>query len=58
MDYEVIKSKFGEKGIGSAIAKIVFWNLRNLRATPVLVTEKGVELLSGFSKNLRKLFFG
>ena len=55
-DYEVIKRKFGEKGYGSAVPQIVFWNLRDSRATPVPATEKGVALLSGFSKNLLKIF--
>ncbi|KAL5552562.1 hypothetical protein UlMin_039963 [Ulmus minor] len=55
-DYEVIKWKFLEKGYGSAVPQIVFWNLRDSRATPVPATEKGVALLSGFSKNLLKIF--
>ncbi|KAL5552561.1 hypothetical protein UlMin_039962 [Ulmus minor] len=55
-DYEVIKWKFWEKGYGSAVPQIVFWNLRDSRATPVPATEKGVALLSGFSKNLLKIF--
>ncbi|MCI83366.1 plant/T31B5-30 protein, partial [Trifolium medium] len=33
-----------------------FWNLRDSRATPVPATQKGVALLSGFSKNLLTLF--
>ncbi|KAL5552560.1 hypothetical protein UlMin_039961 [Ulmus minor] len=55
-DYGVIKGKFGEKGYGSAVPQIVFWNLRDSRATPVPATEKGVALLSGFLKNLLKIF--
>ncbi|KAK9006282.1 hypothetical protein V6N11_035326 [Hibiscus sabdariffa] len=55
-DYQVIVRKFTEKGYGEAIPQIVFWNLRHSRATPVPATEKGVALVSGFSKNLLKLF--
>ncbi|KAK8578182.1 hypothetical protein V6N13_047037 [Hibiscus sabdariffa] len=55
-DYQVIMKKFTEKGYGEAIPQIVFWNLRHSRATPVPATEKGVALVSGFSKNLLKLF--
>ncbi|KAL5552558.1 hypothetical protein UlMin_039959 [Ulmus minor] len=50
------ETKFGEKGYGSAVPQIVFWNLRDLRATLVPTTEKWVALLSGFSKNLLKIF--
>ena len=55
-DYEAIQRKFREKGYGSAIPEIVFWNLRDSRATPVPGTQKGVALVSGYSKNLMKLF--
>ncbi|KAJ6703220.1 hypothetical protein OIU85_029215 [Salix viminalis] len=55
-DYQVIARKFTENGYGSAIPEIVFWNLRDSRATPVPGTQKGVALVSGFSKNLMKLF--
>ncbi|KAI7996281.1 Uncharacterized protein L728 [Camellia lanceoleosa] len=33
-----------------------FWNLRNSDATPVPSCQKGVALVSGFSKNLLKMF--
>ncbi|KAK3223753.1 hypothetical protein Dsin_010778 [Dipteronia sinensis] len=49
--------KYTEKGYGSAVPQIVFWNLRHSTATPVPGNQKGVVLLSGFSKNLLKLFF-
>ncbi|GMI63947.1 hypothetical protein like AT5G13210 [Hibiscus trionum] len=55
-DYQVIVNKFTEKGYGEAIPQIVFWNLRHSRATPVPATQKGVALVSGFSKNLIKMF--
>ncbi|XP_071703712.1 uncharacterized protein [Rutidosis leptorrhynchoides] len=53
-DYKVIKRKFEEKGY--EVPDMVFWNLRDSRATPVLGKENGVALVSGFSKNLMKLF--
>ncbi|WCJ26792.1 hypothetical protein M5689_008584 [Euphorbia peplus] len=56
-DYEAIVRKFTEKGYGNAIPQIVFWNLRDSKATPVPCGQKGVALVSGFSKNLLKLFF-
>ncbi|PWA73307.1 hypothetical protein CTI12_AA244510 [Artemisia annua] len=55
-DYQVIKRKFAEKGYGGAVPEIVFWNLRDSRATPVAGKENGVALVSGFSKNLMTLF--
>lgn len=55
-DYEVIKKKFKQSGYENAVPELVFWNLRNSRATPVPATEKGVALVSGYSKNLLKLF--
>lgn len=55
-DYQVIIRKFTERGYGSAIPDIVFWNLRDSKATPVPSTQNGVALVSGFSKNLMKLF--
>ncbi|KAG7583286.1 Uncharacterized conserved protein UCP015417 vWA [Arabidopsis suecica] len=55
-DYEVIVRKYREKGYGEAVPEIVFWNLRASRSTPVLGNKKGVALLSGFSKNLIKVF--
>jgi len=55
-DYQAITRKFGEKGFGDAVPQIIFWNLRDSKATPVPATQKGVALLSGFSKNLLTLF--
>ncbi|KAK1270622.1 hypothetical protein QJS04_geneDACA021616 [Acorus gramineus] len=55
-DYMVIRRKFEEKGYGSVVPDIVFWNLRDSRSTPVRSMDKGVALVSGFSKNLLKLF--
>ncbi|CAL5188567.1 unnamed protein product [Lathyrus oleraceus] len=55
-DYQAITRKYKEKGYGSAVPQIVFWNLRDSRATPVPSTQKGVALVSGFSKNLLTLF--
>ncbi|KAF9593775.1 hypothetical protein IFM89_025400 [Coptis chinensis] len=53
-DYEVIQRKFEEKGY--TVPQIVFWNLRDSKATPVPSFQPGVALVSGFSKNLIKLF--
>ncbi|CAI0457977.1 unnamed protein product [Linum tenue] len=47
--------KFGEKGY-SRVPEIVFWNLRDSSATPVVGTQNGVALVSGFSKNLLTMF--
>ncbi|KAK2636880.1 hypothetical protein Ddye_031672 [Dipteronia dyeriana] len=55
-DYQAIVRKYTEKGYGSAVPEIVFWNLRDSRATPVAGKQKGVALVSGFSKNLITLF--
>ncbi|XP_010024191.3 uncharacterized protein LOC104414726 [Eucalyptus grandis] len=55
-DYEAITRKFGERGYGAAVPQIVFWNLRDSRSTPVAVKQAGVALVSGFSKNLMKMF--
>ncbi|KAL3526367.1 hypothetical protein ACH5RR_011023 [Cinchona calisaya] len=55
-DYQAIVRKFGEKGYGNCVPEIVFWNLRDSRATPVPRNQKGVALVSGFSKNLITLF--
>ncbi|KAJ0094806.1 hypothetical protein Patl1_17010 [Pistacia atlantica] len=54
---QVIVRKYTEKGYGSVVPDIVFWNLRDSRGTPVAATQKGVGLVSGFSKNLLTLFF-
>ncbi|KAF3457374.1 hypothetical protein FNV43_RR02031 [Rhamnella rubrinervis] len=55
-DYMAIKRKFEEKGYGQAVPEIVFWNLINSWTTPVSGNQQGVALVSGFSKNLLKLF--
>ncbi|KAK2429591.1 hypothetical protein QL285_028016 [Trifolium repens] len=55
-DYQTITRKYTEKGYGSAVPQIVFWNLRDSKATPVPANQKGVALVSGFSKNLLTLF--
>ncbi|MCI54054.1 plant/T31B5-30 protein, partial [Trifolium medium] len=55
-DYQAITRKFTEKGYGSAVPQIVFWNLRDSKATPVPAIQKGVALVSGYSKNLLTLF--
>ncbi|KAI3876337.1 hypothetical protein MKX03_032935 [Papaver bracteatum] len=53
-DYRLIQKKFRAKGY--KVPEIVFWNLRDSSATPVLGEQKGVALVSGFSKNMLKLF--
>ncbi|KAH6798016.1 Uncharacterized conserved protein UCP015417 [Perilla frutescens var. hirtella] len=55
-DYEAIVRKYTEKGYGECVPEIVFWNLRDSRATPVPANQPGVALVSGFSKNLITLF--
>ncbi|KAE9454797.1 hypothetical protein C3L33_13315, partial [Rhododendron williamsianum] len=55
-DYQAIVRKFGEKGYGSSVPEIVFWNLGDSKVTPVLGNQKGVALVSGFSKNLLTVF--
>ncbi|KAI6692244.1 hypothetical protein NL676_019954 [Syzygium grande] len=55
-DYEAITRKFRKRGYGAAVPQIVFWNLRDSRSTPVAAKQAGVALLSGFSKNLMKMF--
>ncbi|KAL1451660.1 hypothetical protein WDU94_006018 [Cyamophila willieti] len=55
-DYQVIVKKFTEKGYKDAIPQIIFWNLRDSKATPVPAKQKGVALVSGFSKNLLTMF--
>ncbi|KAI3958103.1 hypothetical protein MKW98_020745 [Papaver atlanticum] len=54
-DYQVIQKKFRAKGYMN-VPEIVFWNLRESSSTPVLSQQKGVAMLSGYSKNLVKLF--
>uniref|UniRef100_A0ACD6AB65 Uncharacterized protein n=1 Tax=Avena sativa TaxID=4498 RepID=A0ACD6AB65_AVESA len=55
-DYEAITRKYSEAGYGAAVPQIVFWNLRDSESVPVTAGENGVALVSGFSKNLLKLF--
>ncbi|KAL0735991.1 hypothetical protein Bca4012_012201 [Brassica carinata] len=55
-DYEAIARKYREAGYGDVVPEIVFWNLRDSRSTPVNGSKKGVALVSGFSKNLIKMF--
>lgn len=55
-DYETIVRKLKMNGYENCVPEIVFWNLRNSRATPVKANQKGVGLVSGFSKNLLALF--
>ncbi|XP_024313204.1 uncharacterized protein LOC100843725 [Brachypodium distachyon] len=55
-DYEAITRKFAEAGYGDAVPQVVFWNLRDSRSVPVLAEQKGVALVSGFSKNMLKVF--
>ncbi|XP_060197035.1 uncharacterized protein LOC132626243 [Lycium barbarum] len=55
-DYQTIVRKFKKRGYGNCVPEIVFWNLRDSRATPVPANQKGVALVSGFSKNLLTLF--
>lgn len=54
-DYMIIKRSYEEAGYGEP-PEIVFWNLRDSRSTPVLSNQEGVALVSGFSKNLLKVF--
>ncbi|KAJ0243413.1 hypothetical protein HA466_0194700 [Hirschfeldia incana] len=55
-DYDAIARKYMEAGYGDVVPEIVFWNLRDSRSTPVPGSKKGVALVSGFSKNLIKMF--
>ncbi|KAH6798536.1 Uncharacterized conserved protein UCP015417 [Perilla frutescens var. frutescens] len=55
-DYQTIVRKYTEKGYGGCVPEIVFWNLRDSRATPVPANQPGVALVSGFSKNLITMF--
>ncbi|KAL1191291.1 hypothetical protein V5N11_008292 [Cardamine amara subsp. amara] len=54
-DYEVVQKKYKENGFES-VPEIIFWNLRDSSATPVVAKQKGVAMVSGFSKNLLTLF--
>ncbi|CAD6336034.1 unnamed protein product [Miscanthus lutarioriparius] len=55
-DYEAITRKFTEAGYGAVVPEVVFWNLRDSDSVPVTALQKGVALVSGFSKNMVKLF--
>jgi hypothetical protein len=55
-DYEAITRKYTEAGYGDAVPQIVFWNLRFSYSVPVTSEQKGVALVSGFSKNMLKVF--
>ncbi|KAL5717440.1 hypothetical protein ACHQM5_010440 [Ranunculus cassubicifolius] len=55
-DYKVIKRKFKKSGYESVIPEIVFWNLRDSESVPVTKMDKGVAMVSGFSKNMVKMF--
>ncbi|VVB07230.1 unnamed protein product [Arabis nemorensis] len=54
-DYEVVQRKYKKKGFKN-VPEMVFWNLRDSSATPVVANQKGVAMVSGFSKNLLTLF--
>eukprot|EP00250_Pteridium_aquilinum_P011158 c19872_g1_i1 orf=204-2153(+) len=54
-DYVMITKMYEAAGYGEP-PEIVFWNLRDSESTPVLSNQKGVALVSGFSKNLLKIF--
>lgn len=54
-DYAVICKKFSDAGYGPP-PEIIFWNLRSSASTPVLQDQSGVAMVSGFSKNLLKIF--
>ncbi|KAH7444190.1 hypothetical protein KP509_02G069100 [Ceratopteris richardii] len=56
-DYRKITKMFQESVYGEP-PEIVFWNLRDSYSTPVLCHQKGVALVSGFSKNMLKDFSG
>ncbi|KAF7060149.1 LOW QUALITY PROTEIN: hypothetical protein CFC21_066961 [Triticum aestivum] len=55
-DYEVICEKFRAAGYGDVVPQIVFWNLRDSSSMPVTSTQPGVAIVSGFSKNILKIF--
>ncbi|KFK31719.1 hypothetical protein AALP_AA6G150100 [Arabis alpina] len=54
-DYEVVQRKYKENGFKN-VPEMVFWNLRDSSATPVVAKQEGVAMVSGFSKNLLTLF--
>ncbi|KAM0851187.1 hypothetical protein ACQ4PT_052585 [Festuca glaucescens] len=57
-DYEAITRKYSEARYGDAALQIVFWNLRYSRSALVTAEQKEVALVSGFSKNMLKIFLG
>ncbi|KOM34377.1 hypothetical protein LR48_Vigan02g052700 [Vigna angularis] len=44
-----------KKGFGDVVPQMIFWNLRDSKATPMPGTQKAVALPCGFSKNLLAL---
>ncbi|CAA0843068.1 Uncharacterised conserved protein UCP015417-vWA [Striga hermonthica] len=56
MDYEAIVRKFREKGYGDCVPEIVFWKVKESRATPARADQLGVALVSGHSRNVMKVF--
>uniref|UniRef100_A0A453T530 Uncharacterized protein n=1 Tax=Aegilops tauschii subsp. strangulata TaxID=200361 RepID=A0A453T530_AEGTS len=55
-DYAAICRKFRDAGYGDAVPQVVFWNLRDSKSTPVTSTQPGAAMVSGFSKNVLKIF--
>ncbi|RWR78946.1 Thioredoxin-like protein [Cinnamomum micranthum f. kanehirae] len=61
-DYHTIQRKYEEKGYGSSVPEMVFWNLKNFDLSrrsikpPVTGRENGVQLVSGFSNSLLNIF--
>lgn len=51
----VICKKFSDAGNGLPL-EIVIWNLSDSTSTPVLHDQSGVAMVSGFSKDLLKIF--
>ncbi|XP_057531898.1 uncharacterized protein LOC130810013 [Amaranthus tricolor] len=55
-DYHVIRRKYEEEGYGDYIPEIVFWRMQDSMSIPVFKKQKGAVLVSGYSKNVMKLF--
>ncbi|KQK11816.1 hypothetical protein BRADI_2g62560v3 [Brachypodium distachyon] len=54
-EHDAIRSKFEAEGF--AVPEVVFWNVGTSKASvPVVAAQKGVALVSGYSKNLVRLF--
>ncbi|KAI4989040.1 hypothetical protein ZWY2020_036357 [Hordeum vulgare] len=54
-EHEAIKKKFAAEGFG--VPEVVFWNVGTSKASvPVVAAQAGVALVSGYSKNLVRLF--